>query len=171
MSSRQSPARMYVAVLTSTDERLFVSSRACPSVRRFLLQPSSPVPIPSVSSEAMIPLTSALDLLEKMLVFDPRTRISATEGLAHEYLAPYHDPTDEPVAAEVFDWSFNDADLPVDTWKVMMYSDILGRCNALTVAYHRLPQLRRHVSERCGGTCDRRGCSRCGVSCIAGASS
>lgn len=68
----------------------------------------------------------SLDLLEKMLVFDPRTRISATEGLAHEYLAPYHDPTDEPVAAEVFDWSFNDADLPVDTWKVMMYSDILG---------------------------------------------
>ena len=61
-----------------------------------------------------------------MLVFDPRTRISASEALAHEYLAPYHDPSDEPVAAEVFDWSFNDADLPVDTWKVMMYSEILG---------------------------------------------
>jgi p38 MAP kinase len=67
-------------------------------------------------------------LLEKMLVFDPRTRISATEALAHEYLAPYHDPSDEPAAAEVFDWSFNDADLPVDTWKVMMYSEILGEC-------------------------------------------
>lgn len=61
-----------------------------------------------------------------MLVFDPRTRISATEALSHEYLAPYHDPSDEPSAAEVFDWSFNDADLPVDTWKVMMYSEILG---------------------------------------------
>ena len=61
-----------------------------------------------------------------MLVFDPRTRISAAEGLSHEYLAPYHDPTDEPSASEVFDWSFNDADLPVDTWKVMMYSEILG---------------------------------------------
>ncbi len=71
-------------------------------------------------------LPAALDLLEKMLVFDPRTRINATDALAHEYLAPYHDPTDEPVAAEVFDWSFNDADLPVDTWKVMMYSEILG---------------------------------------------
>ncbi|KAH9164495.1 kinase-like domain-containing protein [Lactarius sanguifluus] len=47
---------------------------------------------------------SALDLLEKML---------------------YHDPTDEPVAAEKFDWSFNDADLPVDSWKVMMYAEIL----------------------------------------------
>lgn len=59
----------------------------------------------------------AIDLLEKMLVFDPRTRISATEALAHPYLSPYHDPTDEPVAPEKFDWSFNDADLPIDTWK------------------------------------------------------
>jgi p38 MAP kinase len=68
----------------------------------------------------------ALDLLEKMLVFDPRKRIDATQSLAHEYVAPYHDPTDEPVAGEKFDWSFNDADLPVDTWKVMMYGEILG---------------------------------------------
>jgi p38 MAP kinase len=62
----------------------------------------------------------AVDLLERMLVFDPKTRIRAGEALAHEYLAPYHDPTDEPVAQEKFDWSFNDADLPVDTWKIMM---------------------------------------------------
>jgi len=67
----------------------------------------------------------ALDLLEKMLVFDPRKRINATDSLAHEYVGPYHDPTDEPEASEKFDWSFNDADLPVDTWKVMMYSEIL----------------------------------------------
>lgn len=61
-----------------------------------------------------------------MLVFDPRKRITATEALAHEYVAPYHDAEDEPEAKEQFDWSFNDADLPVDTWKVMMYSEILG---------------------------------------------
>jgi p38 MAP kinase len=62
-----------------------------------------------------------------MLVFDPLKRINATEALANEYLSPYHDPTDEPIANEPFDWSFNDADLPVDTWRVMMYSEILGR--------------------------------------------
>lgn len=60
-----------------------------------------------------------------MLTFDPRKRINAEEALAHPYLAPYHDPTDEPVAPEKFDWSFNEADLPIDTWKVMMYSEIL----------------------------------------------
>jgi p38 MAP kinase len=59
-----------------------------------------------------------------MLVFDPRKRIKAADALAHEYLAPYHDPTDEPVADEKFDWSFNDADLPVDTWKIMMYETL-----------------------------------------------
>lgn len=57
-----------------------------------------------------------------MLVFDPRLRVRAGDALAHEYLAPYHDPSDEPVAEEKFDWSFNDADLPVDQWKVMMFA-------------------------------------------------
>lgn len=55
-----------------------------------------------------------------MLVFDPKKRVRADQALAHPYLAPYHDPSDEPVAEEKFDWSFNDADLPVDTWKIMM---------------------------------------------------
>lgn len=53
----------------------------------------------------------AIDLLEQMLVFDPATRIDACRALEHEYLSPYHDPEDEPSAAKLFDWSFNDADL------------------------------------------------------------
>jgi p38 MAP kinase len=73
----------------------------------------------------------ALNLLEKMLVFDPRKRITATNCLADEYVSPYHDPSDEPIASEKFDWSFNDADLPVDTWKVMMYSEILGEFSCI----------------------------------------
>ena len=71
----------------------------------------------------------AIELLERMLVFDPRTRIRAGDALADPYLSPYHDPTDEPVAEEKFDWSFNDADLPVDTWKIMMY--VFGNCICL----------------------------------------
>ncbi|KAJ2242432.1 MAPK protein hog1 [Coemansia sp. RSA 455] len=60
-----------------------------------------------------------------MLVFDPRKRITAAEALAHPYLETYHDEADEPEAAKAFDWSFNDADLPVEEWKVMMYNEIL----------------------------------------------
>ncbi|KAJ5561623.1 hypothetical protein N7461_000384 [Penicillium sp. DV-2018c] len=91
-------------------------------------------PIRQISTQARAPALAnkfknadadAVDLLERMLVFNPKQRIQASDALAHEYLAPYHDPTDEPVAQEKFDWSFNDADLPVDTWKIMMYSEIL----------------------------------------------
>ncbi|CAL9738286.1 mitogen-activated protein kinase Hog1p [Monosporozyma servazzii] len=67
----------------------------------------------------------AIDLLSLMLVFDPKKRITAAQALSHPYLAPYHDPTDEPVADAKFDWHFNDADLPVETWRIMMYSEIL----------------------------------------------
>lgn len=61
-----------------------------------------------------------MDLLERILVLDPKKRIQVGDVLEHEYLAPYHDPTGEPVAQEKFDWSFNNIDLPVDTWKIMM---------------------------------------------------
>lgn len=54
-----------------------------------------------------------------MLVFAPKERLRAEQALAHEYLAPYHDPTDEP-EADKFDSSFDDVDFPVDTWKTMM---------------------------------------------------
>ena len=60
-----------------------------------------------------------------MLVFDSSKRITAEQALAHPYLSCYHDESDEPVAAEMFDWSFSDAELSVDTWKVMTYSEIL----------------------------------------------
>lgn len=79
--------------------------------------PCNPAAVPNT----LLTITLAVDLLERMLVFDPKKRITAADALAHEYLAPYHDPTDEPVAEEKFDWSFNDADLPVDTWKIMMW--------------------------------------------------
>lgn len=79
-----------------------------------------------------------------MLVFDPRTRITAAEALAHPFLEPYHDPTDEPSAEEEFDWSFNDADLPVDSWKVMMYSESKS-CTSFG------SEGRRHDAGRCEG--------------------
>ncbi|KAJ5788293.1 hypothetical protein N7457_003283 [Penicillium paradoxum] len=67
----------------------------------------------------------ATNLIDKMLEFDPQVRLTATETLSSPYLAPYHDPTDEPVAAETFDWAFLEANLPADMWKTIMYGEVL----------------------------------------------
>jgi len=37
-----------------------------------------------------------IDLLKKLLVFDPRKRIDVDECLKHPYFAGLHDPNDEP---------------------------------------------------------------------------
>jgi len=50
-----------------------------------------------------------VDLLSKMLTFDPDERITAEEALGHGYLALYHDPLDEPVMAPI-DFSFENID-------------------------------------------------------------
>lgn len=49
---------------------------------------------------------TALDLLNKMLQLDPRTRASAEEALTHKYLTRYHDPKDEPVCTPPFVFDF-----------------------------------------------------------------
>ncbi|KAG8464362.1 hypothetical protein KFE25_003425 [Diacronema lutheri] len=50
----------------------------------------------------------AVELLEKMLVFDPSKRVSAAEALAHPYMEALHNVNDEPVA-EPFDFDFEKA--------------------------------------------------------------
>jgi serine/threonine protein kinase len=43
----------------------------------------------------------AIDLLKKLLTFDPEKRITVTEALAHPYLADLHLEEDEPTRQPV----------------------------------------------------------------------
>jgi len=48
---------------------------------------------------------TALDLLERMLDFNPQTRITAEEALCHKYLSTLHDP-DTEITCSPLDFSF-----------------------------------------------------------------
>ena len=58
----------------------------------------------------------AIDFLERCLTFSPKRRIEVGEALKHPYLAPYHDPLDEPTAPPI-DPSFFDFDNGGETSK------------------------------------------------------
>lgn len=67
-----------------------------------------------------------LDLLEKMLLFDPRKRITVERALEHPYLASLHDPEDEPVGAEAFDdLSFDNMDLDKQALRRLLWEEVI----------------------------------------------
>lgn len=61
-----------------------------------------------------------LDLLERLLAFDPYERISSSDALAAPYLTSYHDPVDEPVADHTFDFTTNKKWGSHETWKARL---------------------------------------------------
>lgn len=65
----------------------------------------------------------ALDLLERMLTFNPHKRIKVEEALAHPYLEQYYDPEDEPVAKEPFKFEMELDDLPKETLKQLIFEE------------------------------------------------
>jgi len=65
----------------------------------------------------------ALDLLERMLTFNPHRRIKVEEALAHPYLDQYYDPQDEPVAQEPFKFEMELDDLPKERLKQLIFEE------------------------------------------------
>jgi len=65
----------------------------------------------------------AIDLLSKLLAFDPAKRISCEEALAHPYLAVWHDPNDEPVCSSTFDFGFEEED-SVDGMRQLIVDEV-----------------------------------------------
>nr|CAD7438567.1 unnamed protein product [Timema bartmani]CAD7453454.1 unnamed protein product [Timema tahoe] len=65
----------------------------------------------------------ALDLLDKMLTFNPHNRIGVEDALAHPYLEQYYDPADEPVSEEPFRFIMELDDLPKETLKKYIFEE------------------------------------------------
>ncbi|XP_006877092.1 PREDICTED: mitogen-activated protein kinase 3 isoform X2 [Chrysochloris asiatica] len=64
-----------------------------------------------------------LELLDRMLTFNPNKRITVEEALAHPYLEQYYDPTDEPVAEEPFTFDMELDDLPKERLKELIFQE------------------------------------------------
>ena len=65
----------------------------------------------------------AIDLLEKMLVFDPRKRITAAQALQHEYLAALHNVNDEP-DSETFSFPFEKKDVSENELRGLIWEQL-----------------------------------------------
>lgn len=72
----------------------------------------------------------AIDLLEKLMVFDPSKRLTTKEALKHPYLSSYHDPLDEPVTSpipvEEFAFDIEKKDLNIEDLKRLIYNQIMS---------------------------------------------
>jgi len=63
----------------------------------------------------------AIDLLDKMLAFNPERRITAEDALTHPYFAEYHDPLDEPSAEHPFTFEAEIDSLALEQLKVEIH--------------------------------------------------
>lgn len=69
----------------------------------------------------------AVDLIRRMLTFDPNKRITIDEALEHPYMSQLHFPDDEPTTEEVsaFDFDFEIYSLKKEDYKDLIYEEIM----------------------------------------------
>ncbi|KAF3988126.1 hypothetical protein FT663_03669 [Candidozyma haemuli var. vulneris] len=71
----------------------------------------------------------AIDLLERLLAFNPAKRITVEDALAHPYLNMYHDPNDEPISEPIpdnlFDFNKHKDELSIQDLKMLLYEEIM----------------------------------------------
>ncbi len=80
--------------------------------------------------EARFPSASpeALDLLSKLLHFNPEKRISAEEALRHPYVAQFSNPDDEPVAERIITIPIDDnTKYSIQQYRERLYLEIVKK--------------------------------------------
>lgn len=69
---------------------------------------------------------AAVDLVDKMLVFDPTKRITVEEALEHPYLASLHDLSDEPTCSQSVNFDFDSETLTLDVVREVILREMMA---------------------------------------------
>lgn len=88
--------------------------RSLPQCQRVVLQRYYPQSNPQ-----------ALDLIDRMLQFNPNKRLTVEQALQHPYMASLHDPSDEPCCAQPFFFPLEDSSANDNSIRDMIYEDIM----------------------------------------------
>lgn len=85
-------------------------------------------PFPKQKFSARFPNMSplALDLLGKMLVFDPNQRITVDDALCHPYVSSLHDINDEPICSAPFSFDFEQPSVTEENMKDLIWRESLA---------------------------------------------
>lgn len=67
---------------------------------------------------------SAVDLLEKIFVYDPEKRLSAQQAIGHPFFSEWHQEEQEPTAAAPFDSSFEQLTHGVEGWRALCTAEV-----------------------------------------------
>lgn len=68
----------------------------------------------------------AIDLAERMLVFDPSKRITIEEALNHPYLSSLHEINEEPICSSPFNFDFERSTLSEEDIKELIWMESLN---------------------------------------------
>lgn len=82
--------------------------------------------MPKIPFQRLFPNANpdALDILDKMLAFDPSRRIWVEDALEHRYLQVWHDASDEPACTKPFEFYFEIVE-DVAEMKNMILSEVV----------------------------------------------
>ena len=89
------------------------------------LPATRPKPLPDIFPTAS---KEALDLLQKLLQFNPSKRLTAEEALKHDYVKLFHKPEDEPDCSKKINITMDDNHkFSIREYREKLYSDIHKR--------------------------------------------
>ncbi|XP_051533221.1 mitogen-activated protein kinase 9 isoform X2 [Myxocyprinus asiaticus] len=81
---------------------------------------------PSETEHDKIKTSQARDLLSKMLVIDPESRISVQEALNHPYIHVWYDPAEaDAPPPQISDKQLEEREHSIEQWKELIYKEVM----------------------------------------------